>query len=156
MELLHLKVIYSMLYPSKSLEVLRFYKEYKGIVINSVEFTLKLSRSQRSSVISARWPGVIGIDRLGESPLRVGLVKSFIENEVTMANSDGSSSSSQTHILMNIQWHENHPRQDYINSSVILTCTEFDHDSCASFMPVSRVFSRCAVSPPSLITGKII
>ena len=71
---------------------------------------------------------IIGIDRLGESPLRVGLVKSFIENEVTTANSDGSSSSSLTHILMNIQW--------------------FDHDSCASFIPVSRVFSRCTVSSP--------
>ena len=91
---------------------------------------------------------IIGIDRLGESPLRVGLVKSFIENEVTMANSDGSSSSSLTHILMNIQWYENHPRRDYINSSVILTCTVFDHDSCASFIPVSRVFSRCTVSSP--------
>jgi len=37
-ELTHLKDMYNVLYPSKSLEVSRFYKEHKNIVINSVEF----------------------------------------------------------------------------------------------------------------------
>ncbi len=36
--------------------------------------------------------------------------------------------------------------RDFINSSVILTSTVFDCDSCASFMPVSRVLCQCAVS----------
>ncbi len=96
----HLKVMYSMLYPSKTLEVSRFYKEYRNIVINSVQVTSKISRSQRSSVIAARWPSAIGIDSSGESPLRIGLVNSFIENEVTITHSDGSSISSVTHNLM--------------------------------------------------------
>ncbi len=63
--------MYSLLYPSKTLEVSRFYKEYRNIVINSVQFTFKISPSQRSSVIAARWPGAIGIDLSGESPLRI-------------------------------------------------------------------------------------
>ncbi len=48
----HLKLCIA--YPSKTLEVVsRFYKEYRNVVINSVQFTSKISRSQRSSVIAA-------------------------------------------------------------------------------------------------------
>ena len=103
-DLTHLKEMYNLLYPSKIVEVSRFYKEHKSIVINSVEFVSKLSRSQRSAVIAAKWPGVVGIDHLGESPLRVGLVTSFIENEITILPSDCSSSGlSTSHILMCVQ-----------------------------------------------------
>ena len=131
------------------MEVSRFYKEHKSIVINSVEFVSKLSRSQRSAVIAAKWPGVVGIDRLGESPLRVGLVTSFIENEITILPSDCSSSGlSASHILMCVQWYGDHPRRNCMDSSVILTSTVFDNDSCASFMPVSRIVCRSAISSP--------
>lgn len=43
--------------------------------------------------------------------------------------------------------HGDHPRRDYLDTSVILT-TVFDSDSCACFMPVSRIMSRCAISSP--------
>ena len=37
--------------------------------ISSIEFISKLSRSQRSAVIAARWCGVHGIDDQGKDPI---------------------------------------------------------------------------------------
>lgn len=60
---MELKCLEDMYHPSKSFEVSRLYKK---IVINDVDFVSKHSRSQRSAVIAAKWPGVVGIDSRGE------------------------------------------------------------------------------------------
>lgn len=144
----YLKEMYDLLYPLNDCEVSRYYREYKSIVVNGRELISCLSRSQRSAVIAAKWPGVIGIDSSGEAPLRVGLVTSFIESTITFLSSDSSANLSKTHALVRVQWYGDHLQRDYMDSSIIIASTVFDNESCASFMPVNRIFSVCASSSP--------
>lgn len=55
--------------------MLRFCKQ---LVINGEEFISTQSHSQHSAAIVAHWPGVLGIDDLGEAPVRIEIVLSFI------------------------------------------------------------------------------
>ena len=124
--------MYRLLYSSKCVEVSHFYREHKSIVNNNIQYISKLSRSQRSAVIAARWCGVHGIDDHGKDPIRIGLVRSFIDNVVTLRFPDDSSPGShQSHVLMHVHWYENHPQIDWIDSSIILTSTVFENHSCA-------------------------
>lgn len=47
-----------------------------------------------------------------------------------------------------MQWYGDHPRRGHIHSSVVITSTVFDRDSCASFMPITRIICQCAVLSP--------
>jgi hypothetical protein len=145
-ELKSLCEMYQLLYPSKNFEVSRFFLHYKKININSVEYISCQSRSQRSAVIAARWPGVIGIDKRGETAIRIGMVLSFIKHSINFLPSDLSST--QTHILARVQWYGDHPRRNHLHSPIVLTSTVFDSDSCASFLPVTRIMCQCAISSP--------
>lgn len=152
-ELICLQEMYIFLYPSRKFEVARFYKEHKKVIINNVEYVSSRCRSQRSAVVAAKWPGVIGIDKHGEAPLRIGLVTSFIDHEIILPESNCSPAAShQSHILACIQWYGDHPRRDYLQSPIVLTPTVFDSPSCASFMPVSRIMCQCAISSPVSLT----
>ena len=142
-ELQCLKEMYQLLYPETNFEVSRYYKQYKKIKIHQVGYISQQSRSQRSSIIAAKWPGVIGIDKRGEGLIRIGLISYFI-----LHNIDFVSSSRCDHILARVQWYGDHPRRGHLHSSIIVTSTVFDSDSCASFVPVSRIMCQCAISSP--------
>ena len=145
-ELKCLHEMYQLLYPSKNFEVSRFFKQYKNIKTNGVEYISSQSRSQKSAVIAARWPGVIGIDKRGEASIRIGLVSTFIQHNINFLTSELSST--RTHILARVQWYGDHPRRSHLHSSIVITSTVFDSDSCASFIPISRIMGQCAISSP--------
>ena len=108
------------------------------MTINHEEYTSSKARSQKSSAIAAKWPGVVGIDTRGEAPLRIAQVTSYIEHKLTKTN--------KTHMLARVRWYCDHPRRDSLHSSVILCSSVLDPESCASFIPVSRIMCRCALS----------
>ena len=145
-ELGYLGEMYQVLYPTASTDISRLYKECKKITINHMEYISTKARSQKSCAIAARWPGVVGIDSRGEAPLRIGQVTSFIEHTLTFISNSETDSYSKTHILARVQWYCDHPRRNYLHSSTILCSTVFDHESCAYFIPVSRIMCPCAIS----------
>ena len=154
-ELLYLHELYSCLYPTMNIvHVSRFYKEYKKCVINCEEYTSSNSRSQRSTAIAVRWPNLSRIDTQGEEPPKIGHILSFIDHSIIVSsnldhhNTDSTSSTTKSHILVRLQWYGDHPRRNFLHSSVLLCSTLFDPESCASFMPISRIMCRCAVSSP--------
>ena len=76
-----------------------------------------------------------------------GLVTSFIDHEIKF-----SSNNLQSHILACVQWYGDHPRRDHLHSSIVLTSTVFDSESCACFLPITRIACRCAISSPISLT----
>lgn len=102
---------------------------------------------QRSCAIAAKWCGISGINGDGEAPIRIGKVVSFIEHDLTITEADNSSSK-KSHTFVRVKWYSDHPHRDYIHSSVIICSSIFDHESSASFMPISRIMCRCAISQP--------
>ena len=103
-------------------------------------------RSGRSSVVAACWSGVRGgIDKFGEAAPRIGQIKSFVVNETKISTENGQCMYKQ-HIFVLVHWYEEHPQQHYFSPPVLLCTTIFKDESCAIFMPVSRILSRCAIS----------
>lgn len=49
-----------------------------------------------------------------------------------------------------VKWYEDHPRKNWLGNSIILSATLFDTESESSFVPVSRIMSRCAIVAQSL------
>ena len=74
------------------------------MLINGEEFISEKSRSAKSSLIAAHWPGVVGIDPQGEAPLRVGSVISFIQHKIVLENRE-----LVIHNLAHISWLQDHP-----------------------------------------------
>ena len=144
-EISHLHEMYSCLYPAARLEVSRYFKVYKKCMINGEEYISKNSRSQRSTAVAAKWPNVIGIDQLGEAPIRIGRIISFVKHTISI-------SPDSTVVLARLEWYGDHPRRHFLHSSVLVGSTVFEPKSCVSFMPVSRIMCRCAVSTPLSLT----
>ena len=142
-ELKHIGYMYKAVYPNHSItHISRFYKEFKGIVINGEEYVSIKSRSQRSSAIFAYWPSLRGdIDTTGNAPYQIGNVQSFIRHQVTFENDEGCQT--VTTLLAHIKWYEDHPRRDHFTSSIIVCGTLFRPMSNASFIPVSRILGHC-------------
>ena len=139
-ELACVKKMYSILYPSSTInQVSRLYLEARQMLINSEEFISEKSRSAKSSLIAAHWPGVVGIDPQGEAPLRVGSVISFIQHKIVLENREPV-----IHNLARISWLQDHPRRSFLRHSNVFCATVNESDSEACFMPVCRIAGRCA------------
>ena len=81
----------------------------------------------------------------GKDPIRIGLVTSLIDNIVKLNSSANlSPASCQSHVLMQVNWYGNHARSDY-DSSIILTATVFENDSCSSHL---AIICQCAILSP--------
>ena len=50
------------------------------------------------------------------------------------------------HILAKVLWYQDHPRKlSMYQGGILLSATLFDSYTSASYIPVSRIISRCAV-----------
>lgn len=50
------------------------------------------------------------------------------------------------HLFAKVAWYGKHPREDHFPYPIRVVTTLFDTEGAASFIPVSRIASRCAVS----------
>ena len=138
--------MYSLLYPTTSvIRVSRFFHESKQIVINNEECLSCSSRSKRSPAITACWPGVVGIDRYGEAPLRIGVALSFFRHEVALVNGPDAASTT-FHTIAKVKWYTDHPRGSTFHPLIKVCATTFDSESNASFIPVSRIAGHVATA----------
>ena len=74
----------NLLYPDCEINLEFFYYGNGRILINGEEYITSQCRSKCSSAIVVHWPGVLGIDELGEAPIRVGIVTSIIRHPVVI------------------------------------------------------------------------
>ena len=146
-EMAYLKVVYNALYPQWSImRLARCFQEYKQVIVNGEEFISTISRSQRSCTIAAHWlRRGLTIDLVGEEPLRIGIVTAFIRHKVDCAQSS-QVTTTISHIFARVKWYMNHTHSNYLHPSVIVCANVFEPFSPASFIPLSRIAARCAVS----------
>ena len=123
--------MYSLLYPTSTVNYTRFYHQYKNILINDEEFLCDISLSKRSA---AKWPKVVDVDPHGEAPLRVAQVHYFIKHNVVLTKN--GESSSLIHILAKVSWYMDHPKRDHLHSTITICSTTFDSSLSACFLPV--------------------
>lgn len=145
-----LQRVYMKLYtPDTVQHVPMRYEEFYQIVVFGQVFTSLKSRSHKSTAIMAIWPGVTGniLDRNCTSEdIRVGLVEYFVSHVPIIKDTRD-----QAHILAKVKWYQDHPRKNWFKNSIILSATLFSGDCEATFIPVSRIMSRCARTEQTLL-----
>lgn len=134
-ELSDLSDLYALLYPNHSnLHIPRKHLLFSDLKVLGEHFTSNRSRSQRSSAVMAYWGDALSV--------KVGLIDYFLLH--TVKNSDNRENEN---IFAKVKWYQDHLRAQHYYSPTHIVCTLFEHDNKYSFIPVSRLLCRCAVSP---------
>ena len=92
------------------------------MLINGEEHSSEKSRSERSSIIAAHWPRILGIDPRGEAELRAGSITCFIQHKIAIDDCNHQGSVPITHNLVRIKWFQDHPERTSSNSYLLLIC----------------------------------
>ena len=70
---------------------------------------------------------------------KVGVIEYFVSHIPIITNIQN-----QEHILAKVKWYDDHPRKAWFGNSIIVSSTLHTNESEATFMPISRIMSRCA------------
>ena len=149
-DLYYLTQVYSIYsdYSSQMPFIQKTYGVFSDLTIMGERFLSVKSRSQRSSVIVAKWCGANGqIDTSASSKYRYGEVQHFIQHD--MRNPE--TKVLQKHLFAAVKWFRIHPRQGCTAKPLEIISTDFEPEGPATFIPVSRIKCRCAISPKELI-----
>ena len=123
------------------------YIEFHDIQIFDKTYISEKSRSTKSPAVIAVWPALSGLitDRTPCSDdVRLGTIKYFLQHCAKLKSRDGTEIE-QTNILTCIDWNKDHPCKFLLNNGIIIASTVCQAFSCASFMPVSRIITQCAI-----------
>ena len=107
------------------------------------EYITSQCRLKRSPAIVAHWPGVLGIDQLGEAPVRVGIITSIIRHPVVIK--EHATVVKKYNILAHVKWLQDHPHQNCLHDSVIISSNTYESVGPISFIPILRIIARCAI-----------
>ena len=142
----HLYNMYTKLYSAEL--VTHIPLRYEEFEIFRQIYTSSKSRSHKSTTIMAIWPSLTGkiLDRSYRTEdVRVGIIEYFILHTPTIEGQKD-----QPHILAKVKWFDDHVRKNWFKNSIVVSCTLYSNESEASFLPVSRIMSRCARSEETL------
>jgi hypothetical protein len=149
-ELTALSGVYHILYPnmSQSETVSRRHLVCSDIDVHGEHFLSGKSKSQCSAVVMASWydsNGHVNI-HTGVS-YRFGIVQYFLKHAHRIdVQAEPSTIPETDHLFAKVAWYGKHPREDHFPYPIRVVTTLFDTEGTASFIPVSRIASRCAVS----------
>ena len=139
------------------------YVQFHQIQIFEQLHTSLRSRKNCSSAIVAFWLHLSGIQTSRQPSVdnvRVGVVEYFMLHIPALKSersTSGTSSSCQhvavepkKHLLARDKWYQDHPQKFVLGNGIVLSATITENMSSASFIPVSRIVSRCAISHTTL------
>ena len=115
-EVLHLKRIYSVIYPTYHLDHFSlFVQESNTATLFDQLFSSKKSRSPRNSVFLADWPTANT-----DSCKRVCQINCFIQHTVTMKIIEIQQILKAVHTFCHVSWFKNHQNCDWFGKSAII------------------------------------
>ena len=151
--------MYSAIYDVESVQHVPLrYVEFHQIRIFEQLYTSARSRTNCSSAIVAFWPhlsGILSSRQPSVDDVRVGVVEYFMLHTPALKSdksTPGTSSCCQNvasepkkHLLAHVKWYQDHPQKFVLGNGIVLSATVTEHMSSASFIPVSRIVSRCVM-----------
>ena len=146
-EVLWLREAYETIYPMVHVaHVPMICEVFNELEVFGEKFVSEKSKGSASCYIMARWAGSRGKISSNEG-FRVGKITHFIRHSIAIATStDAEKRRKTSHIFAKIQWHKQHPRESHLPTPLLVTDTQPDNDvGPATFIPLSRIHSRCAV-----------
>ena len=142
-----LKEMYDILYGIENVvHVPLQYVEFSNVKVFNKTYLSEKSRAKKSPAIIAAWSSVSDILTERHSSyddLCVGTVKYFLCHSVTVKVD--SVETNKSHILVCINWNEDHPQKYLLGNGIIISAKVCQSFSSASFLPVSRIMTQCAI-----------
>ena len=153
-EIKTLSNLYSQLNPTKTIEyVSPFYQRYGKVSVGGdiLGSSLNSHSAQSSSVIAAFW-GTYGHDitRFTQSERSIGKVQYYIRNAVTIKDEISGKSTVVNFTLAYVLWMEYHHQNSLYGISATVCANSVKESSLCSFIPVLRIFAKCATCFTSL------
>lgn len=102
------------------------------------------SRGNHSSAICAYWAGVGGNLMGSQEYLRVGIVQYFFRHTISIPISS-TQSKRVPHVFASVHWYRRHWRESWFHHRALVLQPDMDITGPASIIPISRVFSQCAL-----------
>lgn len=123
------------------------YTEFHDVQVFDKTYISVKSRSTKSPAVLAAWASPSGIitDRVPCcDDIRVGIIKYFLLHSAKVKSEDRTNVE-KIHVLACIDWSEDHPHKFLFGNGIIIGATVCQAFSSASFMPVSRIITQCAI-----------
>ena len=138
---------------NRSESVSRRHLVSSDIDVNGEHFLSAKSKSQCSAVVMASWYDSNGqVSIQSGTSNRFGIVQYFMKHTHRIDVEDELNTFTITdHLFAKVAWYGKHPREDHFPHPVRVVTTLFETEGPASFLPVSRIASRCAISNKQLI-----
>lgn len=148
----HLLSIYLQLYPDMTIPSLSlFYTLCNRVTLGGECLGSLKSRSHKSAVVMAYWPGRGGnlSDIDYSKRMRVGVVNHYIRHQITLQGEQ------QEHVFACVSWKIRHPYEDWFGVSATVCCNIFEESGPCMYLPVQRINCRCASALLSVEIGSI-
>ena len=153
-ELTALSCVYHILYPNmnRSESVSCRHLVFSDIDVNGEHFLSAKSKSQCSAVMASWYDSNGQVSIQSGTSNRFGIVQYFMKHTHRIDVEDEFNTFTITdHLFAKVAWYGKHPREDHFPHPVKVVTTLFETEGPASFLPVSRMASRCAISNKQLI-----
>ena len=143
-----LRAVYQHIYPTSQTiansHVPMRHEAFHHVTILGQQYTSRKMRGKQSAAICAYWPAVCGGLTASCNELRVGIVNYFFKHMIVLQEET-------THVFANVSWYRTHPRERHFNNpNIIVISPDFENTGPSSFLPLSRVYSRCAIISDSI------
>ena len=138
--------IYEKLYPNKEdIQLSVFYKKYGRITISNdvIGSVMPGKHATSSAVIAAFWSSnITSLQNIDYSRMRVGVVQFFLHHCLT--HYKNGEVIKENHIFAYVLWKKFHRHFDYFGKSAIVCENEYEGCNSCCFIPVQRIYCRCA------------
>lgn len=120
---------------------------FNEVEILGEHLTSEKCKGSVSSYVSAFWANIGGRIDPNTEQLQIGLVKYYFIHDLTLLSStDATKRCRVRHVFAKMNWLRTHPREAYLPSPLFIVNSDFETSGPATFLPVSRILSRCAVA----------
>ena len=124
------------------LNVPLLYEYFHDIEVLGEHLTSEKCKGSTSSCISAFGAGIAGRLCTNTKQMRIGVVNYFFIHDISLSSStDAGKRCKASYIFAKICWFRTHPHETLLPSPL-----DFDALGPSTFMPLSRIQSRCAVA----------
>ena len=141
-EISSLTAVYDVLYPGVKIRM--FHERFLELKVFNETFISLKSKGSHSSAICAYWAGIRGNISLSNDYLRVGVVQYFFRHTISIPTST-TQTKHVAHIFARIHWYRRHWKESWFHHRALVVQPDMDISGPATFLPISRVFSRCAL-----------
>ena len=147
-EVIWLSEVYRTLYSTERvINVPLVYESFYDMEVLGEHLTSEKCKGSMSSCVSAFWAGIAGRLTMNTEQLRIGVVKYFFVHDISLLSQvDTTKRNKVTHIFAKVRWFRTHPRETWLSSPLLVVNEDFDVLGPSTFIPVSRIQSRCAIA----------